>query len=66
MHHINQIDVIICFAQLKMSFTSLVYCNHSQLSAVSPENAPDEMDVIMLCEMYLRTESDCYHSGDDC
>ena len=47
MHNINQLDII-CFAEHEMSFTSLMYDNHSVISAVSPENAPGEMDVIEL------------------
>ena len=47
MYNINQLDII-CFTQHEMSFTSHMYCNHSRVSAVSPENAPGEMDVIEL------------------
>ena len=57
MHNINQLDII-SYAEHEMSFTSLMYCNHSVLSAVSPENAPGEMDVIELYWRYLHTESD--------
>ena len=47
MLNINQLDIA-CFVQQKMSFTTLMYYNHSMLSAVSPENASGEMAVIEL------------------
>ena len=47
MYNITQLDII-CFAQHKKCSTSLMHCNHSWVSAVSPENAPGEMDVIEL------------------
>ena len=64
MNHINQL-YIIRFVQQEMSFTSHMYCNHSPVSAVSPENAPEEMDVIKLELRPLYTESDWYHSNND-
>ena len=36
------------------------------LSAVSPENALGEMYVIKLLERRLHTESDWFHSNDEC
>ena len=65
MYNINQLDNI-SFAYHKMSITSLMYCNHSVRSAVSPENAPGEMYVIELESRRLYTESIRYHIDDDC
>ena len=64
MYNITQLDII-CFAQHKKCSTSLMHCNHSWVSAVSPDNAPGIMYVIEFELSQLHTESDWYHSDVD-